>query len=125
MDKFWELIFGSNPWYWYAAAYVFALSGLFIRWAIKTNNGIKNNLDTPDWFDWKYWVKHNLVRSLKSIFVTIIVVFLCLRFASEWFGVVPSMVFAAGIGLAFDWFLNVIKKKVASPVADDDEHLMK
>lgn len=124
--EFKELVLGTVSFQWYLAAFFFSFLALFVRWAVKTNNGIKFNLESPDTFSWKYWIENNLITKLKSIGLTVAVVFLCLRFASDWFGIVPSMAFAAGIGLAFDWVLDYIKKRTkGSPVdPSDDSHLM-
>ncbi len=110
MNEFWVNILGTFSPLWYAAAFVFALFGLFIRWYIRTRIGIRTNPDSPDKFSWSYWWANNGSKKIASVFATAIIIFLCLRFASDWFGIAPSMAFAVGIGLAFDWFLDFVKR---------------
>jgi hypothetical protein len=110
MEEFIKLITGGQQWYWYAAAFFFALLGLFVRWSVLTRNGIKNNPESPAKFDFMYWWENNGKRKVVSVLTTFVVIFLCLRFATDWFGIVPSMAFSVGIGLAFDWFLDFVKK---------------
>ena len=127
MTEFKELVFGNVTGVWYLAAFFFSFVALFVRWAIKTSGGIKSKTNgSPGEFSWEYWFENNFVTKLKSVGLTIAVVFLCLRFATDWFGIVPSMAFAAGIGLGFDWILDYIKKKTQKSPVDpaDDSHLM-
>ena len=109
MKEFTDLLLGSFDVVWYIAAFIFAALGLFIRWSILTRRAIKWNPDTPDKFSWTYWLHNNLWPKAVSVLTTIVIVFLCLRFAGEWFGVVPTMAFAVVLGLAFDWFVDFIK----------------
>lgn len=128
MKEFLDNIFGTLTVFWYLSAFVFALIGLFIRWYVKTNMGVKNNPETPDKFSFRFWLQNNFFRKFTSVLTTMLVVFLCLRFASDWFGVLPSMGFSVVIGLAFDWFFDFVKKlinKVPVKNEEGDEHLMK
>lgn len=109
MEEFWKLVLGNVSWWWYLAAFFFSSLGLFLRWAWRTNRGVKTNPNSPDKFDWNYWIVNNLKPKLISVTTTIVVIFICLRFASDWFGIIPTMVFAFIIGVALDWFIDFIK----------------
>ena len=110
MKEFMDLIFGGLTGWWYLAAAVFAMMGLFLRWYIRAMSGVKNNLESPDRFSWSYWWNNNGKMKFASIFATAIVVFLCLRFSQEWFELAPSMILAVTIGICFDWFFAFIVK---------------
>ncbi len=110
MGEFKTLIFGNFSFVWYIASFFFASLGLFIRWRFMAKQGVKNNPNSPEHFSWEYWFEHNLWPKLLSVLTTIVIVFLCLRFAGDWFGVVPTMAFAVVLGLAFDWFVDFVKK---------------
>ena len=111
MNEFWTLISGGLSIQWYLAAFLFALLGFIVRWYILALKGIKSNPDSPAKFDWSYWWTHNKMK-IAGIFVNWIIVFLCLRFAFDWFQLAPSMVLAVGIGIGFDWFFNFMVKMV-------------
>ena len=110
MEELNELIFGEYDAVWYIAAFFFAALGLFIRWRFTAMRGVRKNPNSPDTFSWEYWFENNLWPKVLSVITTIVIVFLCLRFASDWFSIVPSMAFAVVLGLAFDWFVDFIKK---------------
>jgi hypothetical protein len=110
MNEFKDLMLGNYDLIWYVAAFVFSFVGLFIRWSLRTRRAIKWNPDSPDKFSWSYWLQNNLWPKLVSVLTTVVIVFVCLRFAGEWFGVVPTMAFALIVGLAFDWFTDYVKK---------------
>jgi len=102
---------GLSP-QWFAAAFLFALMGLFIRWYIRALSGVKNNPNSPAKFSFAYWWANNGKMKIASIFATTVIVFLCLRFSYEWFTLAPSMVLAVGIGIGFDWFFAFMVKLV-------------
>ena len=108
-QEFIDLVTGGLSGWWYLSAFFFALLGFIVRWYIRALQGIKNNPNSPAKFDWKYWWQHNKMK-IAGIFVNWIIVFLCLRFSQEWFGVIPSMILAVTIGICFDWFFNFIVK---------------
>jgi hypothetical protein len=112
-DEFKANIFGDKlTLVGYASCYFFTLIGLFLRWRFTTIKAINNNLRTPEKFSLKYWITDNLLPKLLSIMTTGIIIFICLRFAFEWFGYFPSMLFALIIGIGFDWFYDFIKSKM-------------
>lgn len=95
----------------YISAFFFSFLGLFLRWVFTANKATKKyDNGTPNEFSWSYWFKDNLSPKLLSLLTNIIVIFLCLRFSVEWFGMIPSMIFAVTVGLCFDWFADFIKK---------------
>ena len=116
MKNFLDLVLGTFPLYWYAAAFFFASLGLFLRWAWRTNKGIKNNPESPSKFSWAYWIENNLKAKLISYFTTVIVVFVTLRFFFDWFGSIPLMSTAFAIGLCIDWVVDFIKNKSQKPL---------
>ena len=106
-------IFGKilNP-IGYISCYIFVFFGLIIKWYIQTKKSIKTNPRTPEKFSFKYWFWDNLLPKLQSLLVSGIIIFVCLRFSVEWFKMVPSMFFALGIGLGFDYLIDFVKSKI-------------
>jgi hypothetical protein len=119
MKQFMDLISGTLSVAWYAAEFVFAFIGLFIRWSITAYMGVKNQTNnSPDRFSWNYWWTHNAKLEAVRIIRTVLIIFVCLRFSVEWFNIPVeyNMSLACGIGLAFDWVLYFIKKKTTDPL---------
>ena len=104
-------ILGSKlTWVGYTGALIFTFMGLYLRWYFKAKDGIKTDPNTPDKFVFSYWLRDNLLPKLAGIMATLIVIFLSLRFATEYFGLIPSMAMAVAVGLGFDYFMDFLKK---------------
>jgi len=97
-------------WVGYAGALIFTFMGLYLRWYFKAKKSIATDTKTPYKFDLLYWVRDNLLPKLFGILATLIIIFLSLRFATEYFGLIPSMAMAVVIGLCFDYFSDYLKK---------------
>ena len=95
----------------YITAFIFALMGLIIRQYFVIKKSIKTNKKTPDNFDPKYWFKHNFFTRTTGVLVTVIVIYLCLRFSVEWFGMKVSWGLSFTLGFSFDYILDFIRKK--------------
>lgn len=101
----------------YVSCFIFVFIGLFLKWSFQTKNAVKNkNNDTPSKFSFKYWIWDNFLPKLQSLTTDVIIIFLCLRFAYEWFGRYPSMGFALAIGIGFDFFYDFVKSKIPDVV---------
>jgi hypothetical protein len=96
----------------YVSCFIFVFFGLIIKWYVQTRKGIKTNPRTPVKFNFKYWFWDNLLPKLQSLLVSGIIIFVCLRFSVEWFKMLPSMLFALGIGLGFDFLIDFVKSKI-------------
>ncbi len=96
------------------ATYIFATIGLFIRWYFDTRKGVKKNLDTPRKFSMPYWLKNNLWHKVVSVFAVYSVIFVLVRFPADWGLEYVGYFGALIIGVAFDYFVDSIKKKVDS-----------
>ena len=98
----------------YTSAFFFAFIGLFISQGILLYRDIKKNPDTPDSFSMKYgweWIKHNLYKTIFSVFFHAAVIFVALRFSVDWFGYEPTMGVAFVFGLGFDLLVEFLNKK--------------
>ena len=93
------------------AAIAFALLGLILMTAINVRNGIVNNPDTSDAFRWKHFGWSTATRIALSAIITVIVIFLSIRFAQELVGKALSMFYALGVGLFIDKATQLLVKK--------------
>lgn len=103
-------LLGNATWITYIAASVFVLFGLIIKWYIQISRAVKKNPDTPDSFNWNYFVHHNLFKKLFSVVANIIIAFVALRFSTEIFNIPLSMGFALVIGIMFDIVVDRVSK---------------
>ncbi|HNX08437.1 MAG TPA: hypothetical protein PKL96_12705 [Bacteroidales bacterium] len=109
-QEFLNLMFGNATWITYVAGFVFVFFGLVIKWYIEISRAIKGNDNTPDRWDWRYFLQNNLFKKLFSIFANIIIAFVALRFSTEIFNIPLSMAFSLAIGIGFDEVVNRISK---------------
>jgi len=109
MKDYLDLIFGANPFYWYMAAFTFAFIGQFLLWAWFTFRAVKRNPETPNKFSWSYWWENNAKDKAVRVLVVCAVIFLGLRFASDWFNTLPTMAYAFGVGIGIDSLIGFIK----------------
>lgn len=110
MKEFFGYILGELTIAWYAAAFVFNFLGLFIRWSVTTTIGIRKNVDVPK-FNLAYWWYNNGRREVLRVLEVLAIVFVSLRFCSEWFQTAPSMAVACGFGLAYDLLRYFFRRK--------------
>lgn len=109
-QEFLNYLFGNATAVTYAAAFVFVIFGLIIKWYIEVKKGVKTNPETPERWDWRYFVSNNLFKKSFSILANIIIAFVALRFSTEIFNIPLSMAFALVIGIGFDEVINRISK---------------
>lgn len=93
------------------AAITFAMLGLILMTAINVRNGIVKNPKTADAFNWKYFGWGTIIRIILSALITMIVIFLSIRFAQELVGKTLSMFYALGVGLFIDRATQLLVKK--------------
>jgi len=108
LQEFKELVLGGLTPATYWAGFLFCFIGMFIRWGIKTRKSVKNNLTTPSKFKFWFWVKDNLKDKILQALFVFAVIFICLRFPYELLGWTFSMVMCLGVGLLFDWVVDMI-----------------
>lgn len=85
-----------------AASIVFALLGLLLITLLNIQKGIRENPNTASRFRWQDFGVDSLIRVLISLIVTMIVIFVSIRFSNEIFGTPVTMIFSFFIGLGID-----------------------
>jgi hypothetical protein len=93
----------------YLTFFFFAFIGLFFRWYFTAKKAIKTNPLTPAKFNIWYWLRDNLEPKLLSGIVTFLVLFISIRFAVNLVGYSASYFYALGVGICFDYFVDLIK----------------
>jgi len=94
------------------ATYVFAIVGIFIRWYFDTRKSIKVNPVTPRKFDFVYWLQNNLWKKIVSICAVFAIIFVLIRFPSDWGIEYVGYFGALLIGVFFDYFIDKINNKI-------------
>ena len=97
------------------AGFFFAFAGVLIKWWVASTQSVKLSPKTPDKFSLVYWISTS-VHKLIGIVVTIVIVFLTMRFASELLGQTFSYFYCLGVGLALDSIVEYISKKKFIPI---------
>lgn len=97
-----------------AAAFVMALIGIALSLLLFTTKRDPMSDRTPIEFSWKFFWNDNLKRVLKSIALTILVLFVTIRFSQEIMGQKLTMFYAFSLGLGLDKVIETIKKKKES-----------
>ncbi len=100
-DSLWTT-YGTSAWAIFAVALLFVLFGLIIKWYIEINRSIKKSPDTPNKWDWKYFIQNNLFKKSFSILANFIIALAALRFCTEIFNIPLSMGVAFAFGIGFD-----------------------
>jgi len=85
-----------------AASIVFALMGLILVTLLNIQKGIRENPNTANKFRWQDFGMDSLIRVFISFIITMIVIFVSIRFSNEIFGTPVTMIFSFGIGLGID-----------------------
>lgn len=106
MEKFIELLLGTNDLSTYAAAFVFALVGAIISLRFKANKRNKHSYNTPYSFSWKFLIQDNLLQLITGVLMT----FLCFRFTNEILGKDLTMYLAVVIGFGFNEIAGLFEK---------------
>lgn len=85
-----------------AASIVFALMGLILVTLLNIQKGIRENPNTASKFRWQDFGMDSFIRVFISFIITMIVIFVSIRFSNEIFGTPVTMIFSFGIGLGID-----------------------
>lgn len=94
-----------------AASFVFAILGLVLMTAINIQKGIERNPNTANTFKWEHFGVSTAIRIFLSLVITLIVIFLSIRFVQELTGKTVSMFYALGVGLFIDRATQLLTKK--------------
>jgi hypothetical protein len=87
---------------------VFAMLGLAVNRLISVRKAIKENPQTPSKFSLKYFITDNWT----SIVLSLLLLFVGLRFTQELLGVDITMWVAFGIGFGLDKLTKIIEDKI-------------
>lgn len=93
-----------------AASIVFALLGLLLVTLLNVQKGIKHSPDTASKFRWEDFGIDSLIRVLISLIITMIVIFISIRFSNELIGTPLTMVYAFIVGLSVDKLTIIINR---------------
>lgn len=94
MEKFLNLVLGTTDVPTYLAGLFFALIGLAFHYRGKVLARDKSSTNTPYHFSFKFFTQDNLIE----IVLSILAIFLALRFSVEYAGVEVTMIYSLGIG---------------------------
>jgi len=95
------------------AAFAMALIGIFISLLISTTKRDPLSPRTPREFSWNFFWNDNVKRILKSIALTVLVLFVTIRFSQELMGQKLTMFYAFSLGLGLDKVIERLKRKKA------------
>jgi len=105
--EFWNYIFGTGPTEFLIAALVWAYVGAFVMMLINTTKRDPASPTSPFCFKWSYFFSDNSKRILANV----ILIFIAVRFSSEFLGAKLTMYVALIIGLGFDRLVQLAKDK--------------
>jgi hypothetical protein len=106
MNKFLNLVLGTNDIPTYMAALFFALLGVAIILLLKSNKRNKTSQNTPFLFSFKFLILDNL----KEIILGFLLIIIALRFSVEYAGIELTMWYALGVGLSIQKLAGYISK---------------
>lgn len=106
MNKFLNLVLGTNDIPTYLAALFFALIGIIVILLLKSNKRDKTSLNTPDEFSFKFLI----IDNLKEVLLGFLLIILALRFSVEYAGVELTMWYALGVGLSIQKLAGYVSK---------------
>lgn len=107
---FMDNITGGVPAGVIAASIVFALLGLTLVTLLNVQKGIKHSPDTASKFRWQDFGVDSLIRVLISLIITLIVIFVSLRFSNEFFGTPVTMIGSFAVGFGVDKLTIIINR---------------
>lgn len=105
MKSYLEHIVGPNDLVSFAAAFTFALIGIFLSLLLHARNRNKQSKSTPITFSWGFLLKDNLQRMATSLLLT----FVGLRFSNELLGMEFTMWTALIVGFLLDKVAQALK----------------
>ncbi|PKB18395.1 hypothetical protein [Flavobacterium sp. 5] len=106
MEKFLNLVLGTNDVPTYFAALFFAMIGVVIILLVKSKKRDKTSQNTPYHFSFKFLILDNL----KEIILGFLLIMIALRFSIEYAGVGLTMWYALGVGLSIQKLSGYISK---------------
>lgn len=106
MNKFLNLILGTNDVPTYLAAFFFAMIGVAIILLLKSKKRDKTSVNTPFEFSLKFLILDNL----KEILLGFLLIIIALRFSVEYAGVELTMWYALAVGLGLQKISGYISK---------------
>lgn len=92
------------------AAVTFAMLGLILMTAVNVRKGIVKNPNTASTFKWQHFGWDTATRVILSTIITLIVIFISIRFVYDFTGNTLTMFYAFGIGLGIDKATQLITK---------------
>ena len=102
-------LLGNMPVAAFLAAFFFALIGVTISLLLQANKRDPGASSTPYHFSYRFLLQDNW----KRIVLSLLLIFVTIRFYSELTGKELSMYFALGIGLGLDKLAQVVKNASA------------
>jgi len=110
--EFWAAFLNGMSLGTICAAFLFALVGVYLNAALKGLKRDPASTRTPYEWSWKFFLKDTLPRLMLSWSITIIVIFLSLRFFKELTGSGElTMFYAFGVGFGLDEAIARFKPK--------------
>ena len=106
MNKFLNLVLGTNDVPTYFAALFFAIMGVTVILLLKSNKRDKTSLNTP----YNFSIKFLILDNLKEIILGFLFIIIALRFSVEYAGVELTMWYALGVGLSIQKLAEFISK---------------
>lgn len=106
MNKFLNLVLGTNDVPTYLAALFFAMLGVVVILLSKSNKRDKRSINTPFVFSFKFLI----IDNLKEIILGFLLIVIALRFSVEYAGVNLTMWYALGVGLSIQKLSGYISK---------------
>lgn len=115
MNEFLQNLTGGITAGKFAASFFFTLIGIFLSLMLSTTTRDPSSKRTPFCFSWDFFWSDNAKRIAKSVALTLLVIFVSIRFAKELLGMELTMIFSFGVGLGLDRIKEVLKNKSKLP----------
>lgn len=107
MKEFLQLVIGTENWPMYFAEWFFAGVGVAISLLMEVRKRDVNSVRSPEHFSFSFLFSDNARR----IYLSLLLIFVALRFSNDLIGVQISLWISLLIGLGFDKLAEVAKKK--------------
>jgi hypothetical protein len=107
MKEFLQLVIGTEDLPMYCAEWFFAAVGVSISLLMEVRKRDVASVRSPEHFSWNFLFSDNARR----IYLSVLLIFVALRFSNDLFGVQISLWLSLLIGLGFDKLAEFAKKK--------------
>ena len=104
MEKFLDLILGTNDIPTYMAGLIFVILGMVLFYRTKIKKRDKNSSNTPRAFSLKFFLRDNLVDILFSLLAALMI----MRFSTEFMGVEITMWYSFLLGVGSSKLVDMI-----------------